>query len=52
MTERKLVEVEHDVPTGNKQRPPIDIKSLIMKSLSECYYFKQLERSHRYNFHH
>jgi len=44
MTERKLVEVEHDVPTGNKQRPPIDaIKSLIMKSLSECYYFKQLE---------
>lgn len=43
-TERKFVEVDGDVPSGNKQRPPIDaIKSLVMKALSECYYFKQLE---------
>lgn len=43
-TERKLIEVVEDVPSGNKQRPPIDaIKSLVMKALSECYYFKQLE---------
>lgn len=42
-TKRELVEVK-DSPTGAKLTPPIDeIKKIIMKTLSECYYFKKLE---------
>ena len=38
-----LVE-DTDVPSGNVPAPPIDeIKRIIMKTLSECYYFKKLE---------
>jgi hypothetical protein len=33
-----------NTPTGVKTTPPIDeMKSIIMKTLSECYYFKKLE---------
>jgi hypothetical protein len=43
IAKRKLVE-ETDTPTGIYQTPPIDeIKKIIMKTLSECYYFKKLE---------
>jgi hypothetical protein len=41
--QRQSVEVL-DSPTGVKLAPPIDeIKKMIMKTLSECYYFKKLE---------
>jgi hypothetical protein len=39
----RLVEVDEPAPSGNK-KPQIDLmKRIIMKTLSECYYFKTLE---------
>lgn len=33
-----------DTPTGTPQTPPLDeLKKIIMRTLSECYYFKKLE---------
>lgn len=43
-TERVLTEINGDSPTGKKLTPSIDeIKKIIMKTLSECYYFRKLE---------
>ena len=41
---RNLVEINDDSPTVNKITPSIDkMKEIIMKTLTECYYFRQLE---------
>lgn len=41
---RTIVELNGDSPTGKKLTPSIDeIKKIIMKTLSECYYFRKLE---------
>lgn len=40
----RLVPVEEPVPPSGKKKPQIDLmKRIIMKTLSECYYFKTLE---------
>ena len=43
VTQTKQIEV-NDTPTGVQKAPPIDeMKNIVMKTLSECYYFKTLE---------
>lgn len=44
VSENILPEINGDSPSGKKLSPSIDeIKKLIMKTLSECYYFRKLE---------
>ena len=41
----KLI-INNEIEQENRKKPPIDVmKRVIMKTLSECYYFKQLEET-------